>query len=380
MDWLFYVATVTLLAMIGSIITLEVGKRSIKFLKDVQVSRTSNFPRISVVIPARNEEKNLEEALTSVLCQDYDRIEVIAIDDRSTDRTSSILDRLGEHYHKLRVFHIDNLPVGWLGKNHALYHGAQHANGELLLFADADIVMEPTVLRRAVIYMQENRLDHLVVGAHLRINGVLLKMMVLSFVTSFMLFFMPWRAKVAKSRRFTGGGSFSLFSREVYEAVGTMRVLATRVDDDLRLGKRIKEHGFRQEFMAGANMLFVEWYSSARGMIEGLTKNSFAVLEFSPLRTTALSLLSFLYYVWPLIAIFLTGGWTQMLNVCVVLLTVILYGSAAKFVQLPAWYALGFPLAVSIHIFILLRSAWVTLSKGGITWRETFYPMSELSR
>lgn len=380
MEFLFYLSLLTLFMVLISNIIWLLGQRSIKFLKDISPANQSTWPEVSIIIPARNEERNLEEALRSVLSLDYPRYQVLVVNDRSTDGTRDLLDRLDPSDAKLRVFHIENLPAGWLGKNHALHHGAQHAKGELLLFADADVVMEPSVLKRSISYMQEHRLDHIVIGPDVRVHGALLKMMILSFLTSFMLFFMPWRAKYPKSKRFTGGGAFSLFGKQVYETVGTMKALATTVDDDLRLGERIKKSGFRQEFVAGADLLFVEWYSSVREMIEGLTKNMFAVLGFSLAKTALLAIVTFLYYLWPPCAILLTAGWTQLLNGAITIALLILFASSAKYVQMPLWHAIGFPVAMAIHLFIMLRSAWFTVSKGGITWRGTFYSMGELKK
>src|SRR5690606_24876556 len=147
--------------------------------------RSVTWPRVSIVIAARNEERHLREALASVLALDYPDFEVIAIDDRSTDATGSILDRFAAECPRLRVVHVDELPRGWLGKNHALHAGAAQASGKYILFTDADIVMEPAALPRAVIYCEENELDHLAMTPRVVMPGPMLQAFAIAFTIYF---------------------------------------------------------------------------------------------------------------------------------------------------------------------------------------------------
>ena len=137
--FVFYLAIVTLLFWVAFGIELVIGSRSIRFLKDVPSSKRLPTPKTSIIIPACNEEKHIQEALQSVLNQDYESLEFIIINDRSTDQTGAILTRMEKADPRLRVLRITELPLGWLGKNHALYYGAQNATGEWLLFTDADV-------------------------------------------------------------------------------------------------------------------------------------------------------------------------------------------------------------------------------------------------
>src|SRR5262249_16384489 len=150
----------TALLWLAFAIAMFTGNRRIGYLKDVQPLVSSEVPRVTVIIPACNEERNIEEALQSILHQAYTNLEIIVINDRSLDSTGERLNRLALSYPQLRVFHITELPSGWLGKNHALHYGAQQASGELLLFTDADIVMQPSVISRAVHYFLAENLDH----------------------------------------------------------------------------------------------------------------------------------------------------------------------------------------------------------------------------
>ena len=193
-------------------------------------------PTLSVIIPALNEEGALETSLQSVLRQAYPGLEVIAINDRSTDRTGAILDRMQETYPQLQVVHIETLPAGWLGKNHALYLGAQKAKGEWLLFTDADVTFGPGALGAAVNYALGHNLEHLTAIPHMTAKGPLLK----SFVAAFMLLFSykVLRFSGSLTDEHIGLGAFNLLRRATYEAVGGHVPIALRPDDDLMLGRR----------------------------------------------------------------------------------------------------------------------------------------------
>src|SRR5215213_9299160 len=121
--FLLFLAAGTLLLYIAISLEVTIGNRSIAFLENVP-PLAGDLPRVSIVIPARNEEKNLEEALRSILAQDYPNVEIVVVDDRSTDRTGEILDRMAAADPRLKVVHVTELPPGWLGKNHALELGS----------------------------------------------------------------------------------------------------------------------------------------------------------------------------------------------------------------------------------------------------------------
>ncbi len=305
---------------------------------------------------------------------------MIVVNDRSDDGTRGILNELAKAHHKLQVLHLAELPEGWLGKNHALHVGAQQAGGEFLLFADADIVMDSTTIARAINYMLETGLDHLVLGPEIKMPGVLLKMMLLTFSVNFMLAFKPWEAQNPKSKKSIGGGAFSLVRAEAYRASGTLQAIPMCVDDDLKLGKLIKTHGFRQEFMGGEKMISLEWYGSVKEMIHGLTKNSFAMLDYNVPKVAVLSLGMIALYHWPVLALFLTSGVTQWLNALAVLVVLLIYGGMARHLQLSPWLALGFPVTIAMHFYILWRSTLITLANGGINWRNTHYSLRELKQ
>lgn len=371
-------AAVTLCIVLVGGFDMARGNRSTTYLKDVPRQTEAHPPRVSIIIPARNEEKKIGEALQSVLKQDYSNLEFIVLNDRSTDATASILAELAAKDPRLRLENISELPPGWLGKNYALYRGAERASGELLLFTDADVVMDPSALARAVHYLRANRLDHLAIMPAVRMPGLALRLFCSAFGVFFSAYIRQWKAKDPRSRRFVGVGAFNLVARDAYRAIGTHQAIAMRPDDDIKLGKLLKRAGYRQELVFGMGLLVVEWYSSLRELIDGLMKNSFAGLEYSVPMSLAGGIAVLLLNVWPFAAIFVAKGPAWILYVLVVIAMLLFIADGNRFYHLPIWYALAHPLSALLFVYIVWKSMLLTLWTGGISWRGTHYPLAML--
>jgi cellulose synthase/poly-beta-1,6-N-acetylglucosamine synthase-like glycosyltransferase len=376
-SFLFYLALATLLLHVATALQVHLGNRTIRHLADLPPLE-GPLPRVSILIPARNEERNVEAALRSVLALDYGNLEIDVVDDRSTDRTGEILERMAAAEPRLRILHVRELPPGWLGKNHALWLGAEKATGEFLLFTDADVVLEPTVLRRAVGAMTRDGLDHLTAAPEIERPSVLFEMFIGTFSLFFALFVKPWKAKDPGSPRHVGIGAFNLVRASAYRAAGGHRAIAMRPDDDLKLGKLLKKNGFRQEFLFGVRMLKVEWYASIRELVQGLMKNAFSAVDYRVSVVVFSTLTQLVILVWPFLALFLTSGPTRWLNLASVLVLVGLGWLNAPLAGVRRWHGVGFPLATLLFLYIVWRATLRTLLNDGIDWRGTHYPLAEL--
>ncbi|HTP89940.1 MAG TPA: glycosyltransferase family A protein [Bryobacteraceae bacterium] len=372
------VAACTLLVTLAAALELWRGNRIIARLADIGPLEPESAPMVSVVIAARDEERHMERALTSVLCQDYPNYEVIVVDDRSADRTGAILDRMASEDGRLRIVHVTGLPPGWLGKNHALHIGASRASGEFILFSDADVVMDASVLRRAMRYAGEHELDHLAIAPNIVPHGMLFNALLGVFGLLFNLFTRPWEARDPKSAHHIGIGAFNLVRAAAYRGAGGHEPIAMRPDDDIKLGKLIKGRGGRQDLVFGGRLITVDWYDSARAMIRGLTKNMFAGLEYSVPAALAAAAGPVIAGLWPFAALFLTAGPARLLNALVVVLSLAVFIAAVSEMKIPPLCALVLPLAAATFSYVLLRSTVVTLRNDGIDWRGTHYPLAEL--
>jgi hypothetical protein len=351
------------------------GNRAVRALRDVSPALDSESPRVSIIVAARNEQRNIREALQSLLALGYADYELIVVNDRSTDATGLILNDLADAEPRLKVIHVDTLPSGWLGKNHALWIGSRRATGELLLFTDADIVMEPTVLGRAVHFLEENRLDHLAATPSLRMPTVFLGMFGAAFIVIFSLFARPWKAKDPRSSCHIGIGAFNLVRSTAYRLVGGHETIRLRPDDDIKLGKIIKQAGLRQDAAYAPEYLAVEWYASLGEVVRGLEKNAFAGADYNIPLVVAGALCQTLCSIWPFAAIFVSSGPSRGIYLLTVALLLLTVADSARFHRTPPWYAVGYPLASALFVYILVRTMVLNLVQGGITWRGTFYSL-----
>jgi len=363
---------------LATAVEFAIGNRALSHLGNVAPFQGSEPPKVSVVVAARNEARKIEMALRSILTQDYPNLEFIVVDDRSTDETGTILDRLANQDTRINVVHIMELPKGWLGKNHAQHFGAERAAGELILFTDADVVMEHSVIGRAVACLRREEIDHLAITPQPQMPGLLLGMFGGAFALFFGLYAKPWKARDPKSPRHIGIGAFNLVRAEAYRAVGGHQAIAMRPDDDMKLGKLIKKHGFRQDLALSDGLIAVEWYSSVGELVRGLEKNTFAGVEYSVAIVVASSIAQLVVFIWPVLALAFTRGATWWLNVAIVGSLAILYMDNAHCHGLKRWHCLGFPVTALLFQYIIWRATLKTLVNGGIDWRGTHYSLTEL--
>jgi glycosyltransferase involved in cell wall biosynthesis len=384
----FLQVTWTGLTVLGSLAWLAAvagwfrGARRVPVLREAAEAREpiDRYPVVSVVVAARNEEAGVGEALGSVLDQDYPgSLEVLAVNDRSTDRTGGIIAGLAaQRPDRLRPLEIDELPEGWLGKNHALYRGAAEAEGEWLLFTDADVRFSPDCVGLAIRYAENRGLDHLALAPELLSRGVALK----SFVTAFTFVFgvtqRPWRASDPNAKEAVGVGSFNLLKRDAYLRAGTHEAIRLRPDDDMRLARLLKEAGYSQGVAYGTGCVSVEWHQTLGGAVKGLEKSIFPGVDYRLSAIVAASLLLFLTNIWPFFGVFLARRRAMRLlfgTDVLAVLTMYAYGPRVSGYSLPPSYAVLHPFGMGTFIYAAFRSAYVALAKGGIEWRGTFYPL-----
>lgn len=376
---LWLAITTVSLASISAIILIA-GNRSMAALRATPPEHDAPCPMVSIIVAARNEQHTIRAALQSLLKLEYPSYELIVVNDRSDDGTQAVLEEMAIGRDTLRLITLSELPAGWLGKNHALWIGSRQASGDLLLFTDADIIMEPTVLSRAVSYLQQHRLDHLVATPALQMPTPFLGMFGLAFCVVFALFMRPWKARDPKSSAHIGIGAFNLVRASAYRTTGGHESIRLRPDDDIKLGKLLKMNGYRQEAVYAPEYLTVEWYASTGDLIRGLEKNTFAGVDYSIGMTLAGALTHLLCSIWPFPAILVTTGVVQKLYLATALVILAAVADSARFQQMRPWYAFGYPVASTLFVYITLRTMCLNLVQGGIRWRGTFYRLKELKK
>jgi len=337
------------------------------------------WPKLSIVIPACNEAASLESALCSILEQDYPDLEIILIDDRSTDGTATIVDRMAQSDRRIFAIHVEQLPEGWLGKVHALALGAGKASGSWLLFTDADVHMAPGALRSAMAYALHHAIDHLAAVPDLWPSSLLVDAILALFGRTFTVAMRLWAVADPKSDAFIGIGAFNLVRREALQRTAGFSWLRLEVGDDAGLGMMLKESGARSWVVSAQSLLGLHWYRTLREMAHGAEKAYATAARCSPARMLILCIVLVAMEWAPLVALasWRIPGllWSGLAMLAAATGSSMILACWSRRRLLPALF---FPLAAIIAAGIMLRSGWLGYRRGGIVWRGTLYPKDQL--
>jgi GT2 family glycosyltransferase len=344
---------------------------------------SSEGPDVTVVVPACNEEGSIEATLRSLLASTGVRLQIIAVNDRSTDRTGERMDSVAAGFadgpHTLDVIHNYELPARWLGKTHALALAAERALAPWLLFTDGDVVFEPRAIALSLGYAQSEKADHVVLGLTLEFKGIAEAAVFAAFQALSAWNIHLWKVADPKAWDFFGAGGFNLIRREVYEQLGGFEALRMEVVEDLRLGWKIKRAGFAQRFVVGPGLARIHWIQSALGIVGLLEKNGFAGLRYR-VGMALLALLGLTVQIVVPLAAIAMGGWTTVAGLLTYASILLTYAANRRITQVSPWLAMFFAPATAILLFALMRSMILTIKRGGVVWRGTLYPLDELRR
>jgi hypothetical protein len=307
----------------------------------------------------------------------------VFVNDRSTDDTGAIIDRLAAGDPRVTAVHVETLPDGWLGKVHALQRGLEASRGEYVLFTDADVHYQPDTLKRAVGYMLRDRLDHLAAVPELWPATFMTDLLIGQFVRQLLaLFIPPWRIRDPHSKAFFGVGAFNLVRREAFDATEGFPWLRMDTGDDMALGLMMKRAGGRCDVVWAGDLLGLHWYRTIREAMRGCEK-AYASgadcrlwrmvlaallltgLELSPVVTPLLGL-------WPSLRV---AGLLGLASVVVFAAASVLL---ARWAKASAVRALLTPLVTPVTAYMTLRAGVLGWRRGGVAWRGTVYPAAAL--
>src|ERR1700761_8711136 len=335
-------------------------------------------PSLTVVVPARNEAENIGAALETLAMQQYTGLRVLAIDDRSTDKTRQIVDEFAERYpERIGAIHIDYMPEGWLGKTFALEVGTRNSASEYLLFTDADVLFSPSSLRRAMAFAAMTQADHAIVMPTPEVKGRG-EGMLLSFLSVWGMWIMrPWRVSDPQARHdVIGVGAFNLVRREALEVLGGWEPQRLAVIEDVTLGRRMKAAGLQQRVAFGPDLVLVHWAKGARGIVRGLTKNLFAAANFRLLAMLGSCVVMLVLFLAPLAGL---AWWPTILPALIALCCIAAcYRITSERSYVDARYGWLYPVSAIVMAWAMGRSMLAVAVRQGVMWRGTFYPLREL--
>jgi chlorobactene glucosyltransferase len=333
----------------------------------------------SVIIPARNESAIIETVVRSVLASTYQPLELLVVDDRSTDDTASIVQRLAEEDPRVRLIPGEPVPDGWYGKPWACLQGYRAARGDILLFTDADTRHEPELLARAVGALRQERADLVTVAPRQRCVTFWERLVMPQVWLLLALRYHPSRVNRARrTRDVIANGQFILVPRESYEAVGTHRIVRGEVAEDLALAQAFQRAGRRIHFAFAERLMETRMYHSLPHLIEGWSKNMYlggrrSFPENPVLRALVPVMLaaSFAFWLVPPAALALAGGGLVPAAVAATALSAVFWMMISYGMKIPAWYGLLYPLGALVGLYIGLRSTWRGARR--VEWRGRVY-------
>ena len=349
--------------------------RRLPAMESMQTAAPKNIMKCSVVIAARDEEARIEQTMRLLLAQRGVELELIVVDDRSTDRTSEILRRLANEDMRIQVKRVDVLPEGWLGKCHACHVGASVATAEWILFTDADCWLKPDVLARALCVAEGDGADHVTMASGLAAGSIGLRASHLMFLISLANWFSGVNRD--RSRSYMGIGAFNLVRSDAYRRCGGYEALRLTVVDDMKLGLLLRRAGKRTRAFLGGDDVECHWGTTAWGMVKIMEKNYFAALDYRVGLVMAGSV--FVILVFAILISGLISGTAAGLAAALSPLVLILPGGILA--RRLGWSWSGgifIPFMFPLFLHAVLNSTFVTLRQCGIRWRETFYPLEIL--
>jgi len=341
-------------------------------------------PLVSVIIPARNESSVIETVVRSVLATHYRRVELIVVDDRSTDDTAARVARLIAGHARARLLAGSPLPDGWYGKPWACLQGARAATGDLLLFTDADTTHGPELLGRAVATLEREHADLLTVAPLQRCVTLWERLIMPQIWLLLGLRYHPGRVTRARRERDAiANGQFILTTRTAYEAVGTHEAVRHEVAEDLALAQAYLRSGRRIFFAFARRFMETRMYHSLPHLIEGWSKNMYLggrrSFPHEPVRRASVPILlvsAFLFWLVPpaIVLAGLAGGEIGELlpaATAAIGLSALFWARVSIEMEIPAVYGLGYPAGAAMALYIALRSIW--RGERRVEWRGRVY-------
>jgi chlorobactene glucosyltransferase len=344
-------------------------------------------PLCSILIPAKDEEGRIRNCLQSALDQDYPNFELIAIDDRSTDRTGAIMDEMAAADPRLRVLHIQpgSLGPGWTGKNNALFQATKIARGKWLLFVDSDVLLEPSALTRTLTVSAYKKYDLFSVLPKLETHTLWESLVIpLCSAAAASMYLIAFNNNDKRNFGAFANGQFMLTTREAYDKIGGHETVKDRFCEDTEIARLMKESGLRPRISMGDDVCAVRMYNSLPNIIKGWSRIYYAAKVGQ--KKHIIGAINFVvmncFTVYPVLIYgiwramhprgnMLDGAWLGASLVHWVIMTFVL-SMMYRWSRNSPWYAFLFPLGGPILLWTLIKALRMCITKK-VEWRGTTY-------
>ncbi len=349
------------------------------FLTPTNETIPGNQPGVTILIPARNEEKNIGRCVESLLAQDYTKLEIIVINDRSTDKTAQIVEQLAKKDKRVKLLNITSCPDGWSGKNHALWNGVKMAGGQFYIFTDADTYHYPHSVRTAVRYAVMHHIDMLSINPHL-VTKSFWENVIMPIAGAVLMIWYPLeKINNQSNHHYYANGQFILFNKDAYDRIGGHEIVKEELLEDLALAQKTKQAGLRLKVLWGPELYQTHMYTSLEEIWRGWVRIFYHGLRKSVVKTIASIMLMGGFSILPyFLLIYAIVRFGQPLPV---ILTVLLF-SFMYYILIYAYrvaksnrvYSVTHFLGCLMVLGILAHTVVTIIGKQQITWRGTRYP------
>ena len=374
----YFIASVLGLFLINFIINNILFKNTANY--SLPESFKKNPPLVSILIPARNEAENIKRCLRSLLKQDYPNIEILVLDDNSSDNTSMSVKKLAEKDDRIKLVAGKPLKKGWLGKCYACWQLSKYAKGKYLVFTDADTLHFGNSVSSTIGCLTRNKLDALSAIPR-QIMVTIHERLVITWVHFGILTLLPL-ILVARSKNplfSTANGQFLLFKREVYRKIGGHKSIKNKILEDIHISKMVKKHGYKFMIFDGSKNIYCRMYRNFHELIRGFSKFMFAAFDFKLFTLTAVILLISALFLFPFILLplgILIFDWPGIIIDLIILqILIILVMRIVMALRLKSRILDTFlhPLSMTYVILICINSVFQAKFGEGIYWKGRRY-------
>jgi hypothetical protein len=354
--------------------------KSLPGAEQLALSGRGTWPRLSILIPALNEGKTIGPALRSLLAVDYPDLEVVCVNDRSTDDTGAVLAAVAAGDPRVKAINVTELPHGWLGKVHALDRALEFATGDFILCTDADIHFSRDALKRAVQMMEHRDLDHLALTPDIKPAGLVFDVALVQAMWTLFFDIDPAKMGTDNCRAPMGVGAFNLVRGEFMRNIQPFKRLRMEVIDDIGLAIMCHQAGGRGALMSSGPSVSLEYYDSFMSLLRGMEKNAFAILHYSVLRALGGASLASLLPVFAFGLPICSEAWTRVTACALFVFAILWQYVSMRNLGVRLRHVALMPLGLVLAALIGFNSMLQTMRRGGVVWRGTFYPLAELRR
>jgi glycosyltransferase involved in cell wall biosynthesis len=357
----------------------------LEFIENIE----KKFPKISIILPARNEEKFIRHCIDSLLKQDYPDFEIILVNDESTDKTLEIMKEFEKsHPAKIKVVNVTHRDENWIGKNWACYQGYLKSNGNLLLFTDADSCHSEKTLSLAVQNIIHNRLDAITVMPMLLCYDFLTKVTIPILTTFMHTRFSPLKVNNAKSRVGYFIGSYFIINRDTYEKVGTHESVKHEIIEDGALGKKVKEANFKMKMVRGETYIQAIWARNSPELFNAIDRLVIPLFKEKRLEASLLSIALFFLLLFPALIFplslissinnqnLINYGISLLSGLILVILLITNIIQIQKTLFFNKIYSIGFMIGGAIIVTRFINRLIKYNTKSIINWRDRIYTLS----